>query len=91
MKKTYLYCKNCEKLTELGSYCEYCRKELGNNIKSKLDIIIDKSNSHWSHALGKVVRNNSEERREAKARGLVEVGKEKPHKYIKPNRKEYTW
>jgi ssDNA-binding Zn-finger/Zn-ribbon topoisomerase 1 len=49
----------------------------------------DWDTAHYSHALGKVVRNNKEERRLASAKGLIEVGNEKPekiHKHFKKQR-----
>lgn len=91
MKKSYIYCKHCKKLSLWGEHCEHCNSSLSSINKSKVSIIIDKSNPHWSHALGRVVKNNSEERREAKRKGLVEVGRDNPAKNIKQKRKEYTW
>jgi len=41
-------------------------------------------NAFFSHALGKVVAGQSEERRLAKAQGHIEIGNEDPHKHIKP-------
>ena len=49
----------------------------------------DWDTAHYSQALGKVVRNNGEERRQARAKGLTEVGTESPektHKHFKDQR-----
>ncbi len=45
--------------------------------------------AYFCNGLGRVVKNSTEAKRVAKERGLVEVGNEKPEKYLKVERKPY--
>lgn len=45
--------------------------------------------SYFSHALGKVVKGDNDLRQQAKQRGWIEVGNEKPEKHLKVKQVSY--
>lgn len=85
----YAYrCPNCEHRFEVYKsvryinnieHCEKC-STISNRVMSLTNFsgADDWNTQHFSPALGKWVKSNSELRREAKRRGLEEVGNEKP-------------
>lgn len=47
--------------------------------------------SYFHPSLGQVVKNDSEAKKLAKAKGWIEVGNENVHKHMKPKRSEYDF
>jgi len=73
--------ENCSECDTIGTRCiSQSQSFSGAN---------DWDTAHYSHALGKNVRNNNEERKLCKQKGMIEVGNEdvnKTHKHFKDQR-----
>lgn len=82
----------CKSLSDFDrvEHCENCQSKLSRQISISS---IDKSsleNPYFSHALGRMVSCNKEERLAAKKLGAIEVGNEKEYlDKLKPVPKEY--
>jgi len=58
-------------------YCANC-KCVSRRLFSPPLLTIDKTQPEFNHAFGKVIRNKSHRNEEAKKRGMVEIGNERP-------------
>lgn len=70
-------------------HCPKCSNQLQRVYQSYAIVGAKTIDPYYSHALGKMVASPKQERLEAEAKGLVEVGNEDLKKHIKPPESKY--
>ena len=84
-------CKKCNCIDEVirhhsdkeDVFCDECGSKMIRQYSPPNVITQGESIPYFSHAIGQVVKSDTEARTIAKSKGLVEVGTEDVHKHIK--------
>lgn len=92
-------CKPCGKLCEIikrvadlnrQENCEECGTIMERQVSGGQHLLNTAvQERYYSHALGQVVKGPQDERRIAKAKGMIEVGNERPRKHLKVETSSY--
>ena len=103
MYMIYIYkCSKCDQECEVikhhteidnVEHCETCNQTMSRIFRPKIhlseSIKMGRQDPYYHPALGEVVKNDKDASLKAKHQGMIEVGNEKPEKFLKPTIQEY--